>query len=89
MLLIANEVFPDTVNWTKKDPGVIYFMMSRFPTRPVHDYYMHALRNQVSVRIPHDNYVGYHDWRAYTARKGINTSHIRDNNPNQGPKMNE
>ena len=56
-------------------------MMSRFPTRPVHDYYMNALRNQVSVRVPHDNYVGYHDWRAWTARKGINAKNIEDNNP--------
>merc|ERR1719162_790584 len=62
-------------------------MMSRFPSRPVHDYYMHALRNQVIVRS-YQNSVRYHDWRAYTARKGINAKNIEDNNPNRGPKMN-
>ena len=70
------------------DPGVIYFMVSRFPSRPLHDYYMNALRNEVRVRVDHDIYVGYDDWRAYTAREGINTTHIKDNNPNRGPVMN-
>ena len=71
------------------DPGIIYFMMSRFPSRPLHDYYMNALRNYLFVPLAHHAiYVGYHDWRAWTAREGINDAHISRNNPNQGPFMN-